>query len=146
MNCPKCGQELSPDSIFCPTCGEKVQQAENVQQIPPQNSGYYYQPQPYVQPTTPQKAEGSSKYGMAIASMILGICSFFLCWLGIAPAIVGLILGIIGIKSPKGKGMAIAGITLSAITLAFWITVFMIAIIAGANYNYPISPYFYYNA
>ena len=57
--------------------------------------------------------------GLAIASLVLGICGIFTC--GMA-AIVGLILGICGIcaiskrgEQLKGKGLAIAGIITSAI-------------------------------
>lgn len=57
--------------------------------------------------------------GMAIASLVLGICGFVSC--GIA-SIVGLILGIIGLSSIKksagqlkGEGLAITGIAASAV-------------------------------
>lgn len=74
--------------------------------------------EPYVnynnQP--PQKPE---RKGMSIASMVLGIVGF-LAWclpiLGYPVTIVGLILGICGIKR-GGKGMAIAGIICCSITL-----------------------------
>ena len=57
--------------------------------------------------------------GLAIASLALGICGIFTCGL---TAIVGLILGIVGLcaiskraEQLKGKGLAIAGIITSAI-------------------------------
>lgn len=59
--------------------------------------------------------------GLAIASLVLGICGFVAC--GIT-SIVGLILGIVGISSIKknagrlkGEGLAIAGIVVSTISL-----------------------------
>ncbi|MHC4084155.1 MAG: DUF4190 domain-containing protein [Planctomycetota bacterium] len=59
--------------------------------------------------------------GLAIASLILGICGIFTCGL---TAIVGLILGIAGLcaiskraEQLKGKGLAIAGIVISAICI-----------------------------
>jgi hypothetical protein len=59
--------------------------------------------------------------GFAIASLVLGICGIFTC--GMA-AIVGLILGIVGLcainkraEQLKGKGLAITGIVLSAISI-----------------------------
>ena len=59
------------------------------------------------------------KKGLSLTSMILGIVGF-LAWciplLGFPVCITGLILGIIGIKK-GGKGMAIAGIIMCAITL-----------------------------
>lgn len=72
------------------------------------NSTGFYQPMP------PQENKG-----LSIASMVLGICGF-LAWciplFGYPVCIVGLVLGIVGIKK-GGKGMAIAGIIMSAITL-----------------------------
>lgn len=63
------------------------------------------------------------KKGFSIASMILGIVGF-IAWciplLGFPVTIVGLILGILGIKK-GGKGMAIAGIIMCAITLVLTI-------------------------
>ena len=59
--------------------------------------------------------------GMAIASLVLGICGFVVC--GIA-GIVGLILGIVGLSSIKksagqlkGEGLAIAGIAVSSVSI-----------------------------
>lgn len=62
--------------------------------------------------------------GVSIASMVLGIFSltFGCCitYVGIASAIAGIITGIISLKNKKpGKGMAIAGIIMSAIALVF---------------------------
>ena len=62
--------------------------------------------------------------GISIASMVLGIFSltFGCCitYVGIASAIAGIITGIISLKNKKpGKGMAIAGIIMSAIALVF---------------------------
>lgn len=61
------------------------------------------------------------KKGFSIASLILGIVGF-LAWciplFGFPVCITGLILGIVGIKK-GGKGMAIAGIIMCAITLLF---------------------------
>jgi hypothetical protein len=69
--------------------------------------------------------------GLAIASLILGICGIFTCGLA---AIVGLILGIVGLcaiskraEQLKGKGLAIAGIVTSAfgIVLIPFMAIFM---------------------
>lgn len=62
--------------------------------------------------------EGGNK-GKSIASMILGIVSIlFVCiwWISIPCAIIAIILGIIG-KKDGGKGMAVTGIVLSAISI-----------------------------
>lgn len=74
---------------------------------PPGSGGYYPTPQP------PEKT------GMSVASMVLGIIGivFSCCSFISGPcAVIGLILGIVGIKR-GGKGMAITGIVLCSITL-----------------------------
>ncbi len=82
-------------------------------------------------------APGTS--GQAIASMVLGIVSLVIFYLGLVTAIVGLCLGVVSIKkckprgSLKGRGMAIAGIVCSIIALALWIIVLIaVAAVAGS--------------
>ena len=79
----------------------------------PQANGYGQQ-YGYNMQMAPQEHKGQS-----IASMVLGICGF-IAWLlplfGYPVTIVGLIMGISGIKK-GGKGMAIAGIICSSICL-----------------------------
>lgn len=75
-------------------------------------------------PAYPQNNMPQESKGVSIASMVLGIFSltFGCCitYVGIATAIAGLITGIISLKDKKpGKGMAIAGIIMSAIELVF---------------------------
>ena len=70
--------------------------------------------------------------GMALTSMILGIVSAAIGWIPfcglivLAPAIIGIVLGALGLKSQNRRGMAIAGIILSVVGIAaatvfFWI-------------------------
>ncbi len=86
------------------------------------------EPAPVYQPapSTPT----SDKSGLAIASLVLGIinlCSWLLPICGGPLAIVGLVLGFLGLNSSK-KGMAIAGLVLSGLALLLTI----INAIAGA--------------
>lgn len=73
-------------------------------------------------PVNPTSVPTGDKKGLAIASLVLGILSLCLIWipyvgwLGLIGTIIGLILGIMGLKS-SGKGMAIAGIIIC--TFAF---------------------------
>lgn len=72
---------------------------------------------PAVNPVTP--APAGDKKGLAIASLVLGIlnlCSWFLPICGGPMAIVGIVLGILGIKSSQ-KTLAIVGIVLSGLGL-----------------------------
>lgn len=71
--------------------------------------------------------------GFNIASLVLGIVSIVLwcTWfISIPCSILALVFGIIGIKK-QGKGMAIAGIVTSAISLAIWVLLFSGAFMAG---------------
>lgn len=71
--------------------------------------------------------------GMSVAAMVLGIvavvfnCCFY--YISLPCGIVGLILGIVSLKKGNpGRGMAIAGVILSAISLVL----FVILLVAGA--------------
>lgn len=60
---------------------------------------------------------------MAVASLVLGICSLVfpfigLGWLSMILGIVGIILGALGRKNVEKKGMATAGLVLSIISVA----------------------------
>jgi len=55
-----------------------------------------------------------------IIALILGIFALILCWvpfLGLLLGITGLIISIVGIKKQSAKGIAIAGLVLSILTL-----------------------------
>lgn len=87
--------------------------------------------------------------GFAIASMILGICSYLFCccsgFISFFPSAAGLVLGIVSLKrNEDGKGMAIAGIVLSAIGILISIIaiIFTIALILEGGSD--IAPYKYY--
>ena len=60
---------------------------------------------------------------MSIAAMVLGICSLVIPYAGIAVAIVGLVLGVLGQKKAQEVGapvgMAKAGIIMSIIAIAW---------------------------
>ena len=68
----------------------------------------------------PSSSPEPSRRGMAIASMVLGICGL-LAWLlpciGLPATVTGLILGILS-RRGTARGMAVAGIVLCSIGLA----------------------------
>jgi hypothetical protein len=61
--------------------------------------------------------------GLAVASLVLGILSILFAWIPIIGMIawilapLGLVLGLVGLSKPAGKGMAIAGSICSGIGL-----------------------------
>jgi len=75
--------------------------------------------------------------GLAIASLVLGICGIFTCG---PAAIIGLILGIIGLseiskraEQLKGKGLAIAGIVTSAIGIVLIPVILMVLLMPALS-------------
>ena len=74
--------------------------------------------------------EPKPQKGMAIASMVCGILSITICCGTGILAIVAVVLGIISIKKPGCKGMALAGIITGAIGLVFTI-IWVILSISG---------------
>lgn len=69
----------------------------------------------------PQKPKSNGKSVASLVLGLVGLVAWCLPLIGFPVTIVGLIMGILGVKERK-NGMAIAGIVLSAITLV--ITVF----------------------
>ena len=93
-----------------PQQGQPVYQQPQYQQPVYQQPGYGQQPGVNYVPGPPR--------GLSVTSMVIGIVTF-LFPLFIVPSVVGLILGVAGLKKePAGRGFAIAGIWLNAIILA----------------------------
>lgn len=108
---------------------------ENSSSTNQQNFNPQHMPQ-YVYVTQQQNPPKKS-IGLAVASMVLGIVAvvFSCCFIyvSIPCGIVGLILGAVSLATKKGgKGMAIAGIVCSIVSIA----VVIIAAIAGASMYY----------
>ena len=80
--------------------------------------GYY--PGAY-DPYRPSKPPGTN--GMAIASLVIALCSLILCC-GVT-GFIGVILGIVGMRESKrtgqdGYGIALTGVIIGGICTAFW--------------------------
>jgi thiol:disulfide interchange protein len=97
------------------------------QQIPQYQPPQYSGQSQYQQPLYTQAPK--KNYAMAVASMICGIVGLSICcfwYISLPISIVGLILGILSIRNnEEGRGMAIAGITTSAITILFAVLAFL---------------------
>jgi len=114
---------------------------------PPPPAPVYGQPPAYGQPPVygPPPAYGGAGYGytpyattgrtngMAIASLVLGI--LWLDWIGSALALIfGYVaLGQIKRRQQKGRGLAIAGITLGWIGVALLVLVIVLAVSGTGN-------------
>ena len=107
MFCSHCGQNLTEGATFCIHCGAPVNQKELS----------------FGQPEQPQSGGGT-----AVASLVLGIVSWVTCGgLFILP-IIGLILGLLGLKSVK-KGIATAGVCLNAVAFLLLLIPIFIALL-----------------
>lgn len=93
--------------------------------------------QPYQYQQYPEQPEQPGR-GFAIASLVLGIVSFFCC--GTICSILGIIFGVISKQRQKeNNGMATAGIVLSVIALVLGILFTIIAISTGLLEAYTYS-------
>jgi hypothetical protein len=129
MFCAKCGTQVEEGSKFCQKCGTPIGQAVTQ----PQTASA--QPQMVsAQPVTFQPAAAVKTSGMAIASLILGICGI---------SLFAIIFGIVAINQIKksngfitGKGMAIAGIILGIISIIVTIIIIAVVVVAAPNISY----------
>lgn len=78
--------------------------------------------------------------GLAVASLVLGILSILFVWIPIVGLVswvlapVGLVLGLVGLSRPGGRGMAIAGSICSGVGLLgciAWVVLLGVAASAG---------------
>ncbi|MEQ6898314.1 DUF2510 domain-containing protein [Microbacterium sp. KR10-403] len=86
---------------------------------PPAQSVVPQRPMPVMTPYGAVPVAPRQSNGVGIAGFIVGLVSVFLpLFFGVAVALVGLILSIVGLTRPyAGKGLAIAGLVLSIIGL-----------------------------
>lgn len=132
MICKKCGTDF--EGVFCPECGTKVEQeiiTEN--RIEPKEENVANAKQGFSSneaigkiDTRPQKNPGDKK---GILSFVLGIIS----WIGVLTVIIPVICSILSIvfgisalkKKTKHKFMAMLGIILSILMIAFLLFAFI---------------------
>lgn len=120
-------------------------QGWNNQQASPNNQGwnnqqnYQNNPNWYNGQTNWQPRPKDPNHGFALASLIVGVASIFLLcflpYLSLPLDIVGIVLGIIALKKPGSKGMAIAGICVSAIMLVASIIMLAMVFYIMANFD-----------
>lgn len=101
---------------------------------------YVSYPPPYSQYPPPYGHPGAAPQGsngLAVASMVVGIVSLALCAF-LVPAIVGLVLGVVALSQAKngssgGRGMAIAGVATSAVSLVLAVVFIIIGMTADTS-------------
>ena len=113
--CVNCGTKLEKGAKTCSYCGFTVEGADD-------NSNNNTTNDTTVNTVKNQNVNVQQANGLAIAGFVTSLVSLICCCGGIS--IVSLILSIVGLIQSKklndsGKGMAIAGIILSAIAILF---------------------------
>ena len=117
--CISCGSELPENAVACPNCG--AMQNANQAQV---------QPQQVV--VNNVQAQNKSN-GLAIAGFVVSLVSTLLCCGSFN--VISLVLSIVGVAKAKdyggnGKGLAIAGIIISAIGLILLILLTALGVVA----------------
>jgi len=106
----------------------------------PEQQYYHAEPRPVstYPPPHPGPPPTSEKYsGLAIASMVLGILSILSGCVMFPFFVLGLIFGIVALRSNKaGRGMAIAGIVTSSVSLVITIILIIAVVVAGSEFSY----------
>jgi prepilin-type processing-associated H-X9-DG protein len=112
MYCPKCGAENTEDVKLCSACGEA---------LATQAAG---------------SAADAKTSRLAITSLVLGISSILCAIVTAVPAIIFGIVSLVKINNSdgrlKGKGLAIAGISVSAVMLIIFVVAMLLAILMPA--------------
>ncbi len=123
VKCPVCGFVGWSDGDRCKSCGVSLTSSIHVSQ-----------------PWNDTNPPGDLKKGLAIASLVIGIISFFTFGLLGVGAVLGIVLGAVALtktnRQPSkygGKGLAIAGLVLSITSFAVAVPIGIIAAIAIPN-------------
>lgn len=123
MKCPVCNNNLTVKELG----GKKYLLCTNCKKV--------YNPSDFAgnQNTHTDNVVESPRMALSLCSMVLGIIGLLLSciWIGVFPAVIGLILAIIALVTHQSKGMAIAGLVTSLIG----ITIAAIVLITGIAVN-----------
>lgn len=125
MYCSYCGKQVDEEANLCFNCGENLQiiQQNNIQSTP-------------INPVS---------NGMAIAGFVLGLLGLLTSGYVVIFQILGLIFSIHGLKKAtllkgRGKGLAIAGLILSIISLVIFVLyILMLLVFVMIFVEYPLS-------
>lgn len=155
MICQNCGKEIPDNTPFCPQCGTPANAQTTTQTPPVYQQPVYQTPLQYSFVPVPPIDVKSKPDGMAIASMVLGICSILFSssiMFGLACSILALIFSSKTAKNNPGnvknKGFLTAGKICGIIGLiftVFWIIFWIIFFVVIANVTTELGPYISYS-
>lgn len=137
--CLKCNSSNQDFDTVCINCGSPLD-SSNGSGTYDTNTGMDFD-SPSFSGTDPTMLVKTN--GMAIASLVLGIVGVLLsccCYIGLIPAILAIIFGIISkaeikksLGNQKGDGMALAGIILGGLVLLVTIGLIILAMVIGGT-------------
>ena len=139
MKCQNCGKELNDDFQLCPYCGSAVESADNRQteQTYPSTAGNTYNYGAQQQTTKYQQNNQNQKKNgvIGVLALVFGIIGMLssCAVVGILPAIIGVIFGIIGIATKNRKGMSIAGLVCGCIGVFIFVIAFSLIGDSGSS-------------
>ena len=118
MFCRNCGKEIKTEDVYCPYCGKNQKELNQEQ-----TQKYVYRPSQEERSSYKETKMNT----MAIAGFVIALVSLFLSfWKGGVVGLAALILSIIAMRKirenkEKGKGFAVAGIIIGAISVLYWL-------------------------
>ena len=130
--CTNCGAEISEGYAFCEQCGTPVDEKGNAHGNNNKASqGNGGTPVNVYNNTVIQQKKGN---GLAVAGFVISLVNAILCCGSFS--LISLIFSIVGVVKAKdcngeGKGLAIAGIIISALCMVGWLIYIIIFGIAG---------------
>ena len=127
MVCKNCGTLNDPNATFCESCGADLS-VMNTEEVPVTPEATYNTFDAAPQDTASNSQDGK---GFAIASLVLGIVSFF-CFAYIAGTL-GIIFGITAKKKGYKGGMATAGIVCGIIGIVLYLLMLIGGILFSIN-------------
>lgn len=151
MICPKCGINNTDSSKFCNGCGcplditpmpapgpAVIQPIQQFQQVP-------YTPMPQAE-VTPIQTINPKNNKLSVVGFVLSICGLITFAITSIPGLICSIIGLIQCNKKKenGKGFAIAGIAVAAVTLIFAGVLFN-TFVDYTNKMYPSPNSYYYD-
>jgi hypothetical protein len=135
MKCTICGSDISQDDKVCPICGASLTVKKQNQTVSGTvlSGDVIYQQDGYQQQIPSQLKGDPNKDSFAIAALVMSILGFFCCNIA---AILGIVFGILGLKSQK-HDLALVSIIISgvAFVLSLISTIFSLLMIANGTFN-----------
>jgi len=127
MFCPGCGNKLEENAKFCASCGRKIEDNVNEQTVVEKKT----QTAATSNNVNNEVNNTKESNGFAIAGFVISLVSMILCcgtisWLSLIFSIIGVVNA--NKENDKGKGLAIAGIIISALSILILIILYILGL------------------